>query len=102
MAGGGWWTGGRAMTGTHGKKLYQDAIDIFLTAPAKKFSNTIVIVIEMVIRINQTLHENFRADFDGKIFTRPCSRKVKRICMSVKIRMMAYIDGGSGFSTRPC
>jgi hypothetical protein len=41
------------------EELHQGAIDNFLPDPAKNFSNAIVIVIEMVIRINQTLMKIF-------------------------------------------
>jgi hypothetical protein len=37
------------------------------------FFNAIVIVIEMLIRINQTLLKIFQADFDEKFLSRPCS-----------------------------
>jgi hypothetical protein len=44
---------------------------IILPDPAQNFFNAIVIVIEIIFRIDQTLLKIFQADFDKKILSRP-------------------------------
>lgn len=42
----------------------QSVHEYFLPDPAQKFSNVIVIVIEIIFRIDQTLLKIFQTDFD--------------------------------------
>ena len=51
----------------------QSVIENFLPDPAQFFSNPIMIATENIFRTNQTLLKIFQADFDEKIFSRPCS-----------------------------
>jgi len=68
----------------------------------ENFFNAITIAIEMLIRINQTLTKIFRADFDWKIFSRPYSWKVKRVCLNLDRANSCLVVKLSGFSGRLC
>jgi hypothetical protein len=59
-------------------------------------------LLKNLIRINQTLLEKFSPDLTQNSLSRPCSPKVKRICMKPEKRICSPVVENFWESTRPC